>query len=145
MPVSIIPSSRLSIVGGSLNPGNEPELTVFQPLCRFNLHHSTASINAVSFATVFDLKSPKHDFDGDYFFWFRGTAPSNSFYYILLFILIRKKSNKSALLQKYIESNEKKYFLKITNQNLLQIKTLQVFQPKLQLIFINSNKCKPAL
>ena len=53
--------------------------------------------------------------------------------------------NKSALLQKYIESNEKKYFLKITNQNLLQIKTLQVFQPKLQLIFIYSNKYKPAL
>ena len=58
---------------------------------------------------------------------------------------MRKKSNKSALLQKYIESNEKKYFLKVTNQNLLQIKALQVFQPKIQLIFINSNKYKPAL
>ena len=94
---------------------------------------------------VFYLKSPKHDFDGDYFFWFHRTAPSNSFYYIPLFIPMRKKSNKSALLQKYIESNEKKYFFKITNQNLLQIKVLQVFQPKTQLIFINSNNYKPAL
>ena len=58
---------------------------------------------------------------------------------------MRKKSNKSALLQKYIESTEKKYFLKVTNQNLLQIKALQVFQPKIQLIFINSSKYKPAL
>ena len=45
----------------------------------------------------------------------------------------------------YIESNEKKYFLKITNQNLLQIKALQVFQPKIRMIFINCNKYKPAL
>ena len=114
-------------------------------MCPFNLHHSTASINTVSFATVFCLKSPKLDFDGGYFFWFHGTAPSNSFYYILLFIPMRKKSNQSAVLQKYIESNEKKYFLKVTYQNLVQIKALQVFQSKIQLIFINSNKYKPAL
>ena len=58
---------------------------------------------------------------------------------------MRKKSNQSAVLQKYIESNEKKYFLKVTYQNLVQIKALQVFQSKIQLIFINSNKYKPAL
>ena len=58
---------------------------------------------------------------------------------------MRKKSNKSDLLQKYIESNEKKYFLKITNENLLQITALQVFQPNIQLIPINSNKYKPTL
>ena len=58
---------------------------------------------------------------------------------------MRKKSNQSAVLQKYIESNEEKYFLKVTYQNLVQIKALQVFQSKIQLIFINSNKYKPAL
>ena len=66
-------------------------------------------------------------------------------HFTIFYFLFQQKSNKSALLQKYIESNEKKYFLKITNQNLLQIKALQVFQPKIQLIFINSNKYKPAL
>ena len=66
-------------------------------------------------------------------------------HFTIFYFLFQQKSNKSALLQKYIESNEKKYFLKITYQNLLQIKALQVFQPKIQLIFINSNKYKPAL
>ena len=66
-------------------------------------------------------------------------------HFTIFYFLFQQKSNKSALLQKYIESNEKKYFLKLTNQNLLHIKALQVFQPKIQLIFINSNKYKPAL